>query len=99
MASEFRTNRRRLLAAAGSTAAAAAFLGVNGVAEAAPGTGTRFSAAPRGVSDQEIKLLIRDDIKSAYAAEAAVELWQSQFPAKVTLDTPPAGADASQKIQ
>src|SRR5690606_11204740 len=48
---------------------------------------------------QEIRLLIRDDIKSAYAADAAVELWHSENAAKVTLDVPPQGADISQRVQ
>lgn len=98
MASEYRLNRRKLIAA-GSGAAAAAFLATKGVADAAPGMKSGFSNAPAQVSDQDISLLIREDIKSAYAAEAAVELWQSQFPAKVKLDVPPGGADVSQKIQ
>ena len=98
MASEHRLNRRKLIAA-GSGAAAAAFLAAQGVTNAAPGKKAGFAQAPAQVTDQEISLLIRNDIQSAYGADAAVELWQSQYPAKVKLDVPPAGADVSQKIQ
>jgi len=99
MASSFRTSRRSVIQTAGAGAAAAAFLAAAGAVDAAPSGRTGFSAAPRHVSDQEVKLLIRDDIKSAYAAQAAVDAWQKQFPSKITLDIPPAGVDASQKIQ
>jgi ABC-type glycerol-3-phosphate transport system substrate-binding protein len=99
MASEHRLNRRRFLSATGGGVAAAAFLATHGIANAAPGASSSFRAPAAQVSDQEIRLLIREDIKSAYAADAAVELWQSQFPAKVSLDVPPGGADVSQKIQ
>lgn len=98
MTSEQRLSRRQLLAGAGGAAASAAFLAAHGNSSAAPQPGPVFSDAP-AQDAQEIRLLIRDDIKSAYAAEAAVDLWQSQFPAKVSLDTPPGGADVSQKIQ
>lgn len=98
MTSEQRLSRRRLLAAAGGATASAAFLASHGIANAAPKAAPAFSNAP-AQDAQEVKLLIRDDIKSAYGAEAAVDLWQSQVPAKISLDTPPAGADVSQKIQ
>jgi ABC-type glycerol-3-phosphate transport system substrate-binding protein len=98
MTNEQRLSRRRLLAAAGGATATAAFLSKHGVADAAPDSTSIYSNAP-AQDAQEVRLLIRDDIKSAYGAEAAVELWQSQFPAKISLDTPPGGADVSQKIQ
>ena len=98
MTSEQRLNRRHFISAAGGSAAAAAFLATQGIANAAPGAPSH-GLAPAQDDTQEIRLLIRDDIKSAYAAEEAVKQWESQFPAKVTLDVPPAGADVSQKIQ
>jgi ABC-type glycerol-3-phosphate transport system substrate-binding protein len=99
MEREHRSSRRQFLQTAGAGTAAAAFLATSGAASAAPAGRTGYSAAPRHVSDQEIKLLIRDDIKSAYAADQVVTDWGKQFQAKVTLDIPPAGVDASQKIQ
>ena len=90
-------SRRRLLQA--SAAGVAATIPV---IEAAKATGAR---APRpmpgraAMQEGEIRLLIREDIKSAYAADAAVEEWNSQFPTKVMLDVPPTGLDISQRIQ
>lgn len=98
MTNEPRLNRRHFVSTVGGSAAAAVFLSTQGVANASP-SHAAFSAAPAQDDTQEIRLLIRDDIKSAYAAEEAVKLWESQFPAKVTLDVPPGGADVSQKIQ
>src|SRR5262245_8414817 len=99
MTSASRSSRRQFLSGAGVTVAAAAFLAAHPAAEAAPSARSGFAAAPHQTSDQEVTLLIRDDIKSAYAAEAAVSAWESKFPSKITLDVPPAGADPSQKIQ
>ncbi len=98
MASEQRLNRRHFLSTVGGSAAAAAFLSTQGGANASPGE-SPFGAAPAQDEAQEIRLLIRDDIRSAYAADAAVELWQSEFPAQVVLDVPPVGADISQRVQ
>jgi ABC-type glycerol-3-phosphate transport system substrate-binding protein len=95
---ENRTNRRQFLSTVGGGAAAAAFLATQGVANASP-ENAGYSTAPAQDDAQEIRLLIRDDIKSAYAADAAVELWQSEHAAKVTLDVPPQGADISQRVQ
>jgi ABC-type glycerol-3-phosphate transport system substrate-binding protein len=96
---EHRSSRRQFLQTAGAGAASAAFLAKSGAASAAPAGRTGYSAAPRHVSDQEIKFLVRDDIKSAFAVDQVVSDWSKQFQAKVTLDVPPAGVDASQKIQ
>jgi ABC-type glycerol-3-phosphate transport system substrate-binding protein len=90
-----RLNRRDILAGGGA-AAAATFLATH-AASAGPAVHTHADAPAQDA--QEVRLLIRDDIKSAYAAEAAVDLWSQDHPAKITLDVPPAGADVSQKIQ
>ena len=99
MATEHRSSRRQFVQAAAGTAAAGAFLVKSGAVDAAPASRAGFSAAPRHVSSDDVHLLIRDDIKSAYGAQAAVDAWQKQFPSKINLDIPPAGVDASQKIQ
>jgi len=99
VASEHQSSRRQFVQAAAGTAAAGAFLMKTGAVDAASSTRTGFSAAPRHVSADDVHLLIRDDIKSAYAAQAAVDAWQKQFPSKISLDIPPAGVDASVKIQ
>lgn len=98
MATEIRSTRRQMLKTAGAGAAAAAFLAKTGAVDAAPSAGA-YKSAPLRVSADDIHLLIRDDITSAYAAKDMVTAWEKQFPAKVTLDAPPAGVDASQKIQ
>jgi ABC-type glycerol-3-phosphate transport system substrate-binding protein len=93
-------NRRQFLTAAGgSAAAAAAFLATQGGTSAAPGLTSAFGQAPAQDANQDIHLLIRNDILSAYAADDAVKRWEADHPAKVKLDEPPAGADPSQKIQ
>lgn len=100
MASKQRMNRRQFLTAAtGSAAAATAFLATQDGTSAAPGSTSVFGPAPVKESDQEIHLLIRNDILSAYAADDAVKRWEKDHGAKVKLDQPPAGADPSQKIQ
>jgi ABC-type glycerol-3-phosphate transport system substrate-binding protein len=58
---------------------------------------TAAAAAP-AASDAPIRLLIRSDIKSAYAADKAVEEWNKEMGSKITLDEPAAG-DPTQKIQ
>lgn len=63
-------------------------------AGAEPAVGT----APPAAAGQEIRLLVRTDIKSAYAADKAAEEWNKAFESKITLDEPAAG-DPSQKIQ
>lgn len=98
MANEHRSSRRQLLQTAGAGAAAAAFLTTTGAADAAPSAGG-YSVAPLRVSAGDVHLLIRNDITSAYGAKNVVADWEKQFPSKVTLDEPPAGIDASQKIQ
>ena len=71
MASEHRLNRRKLIASC-SGAAAAAFLAAQGVTNAAPEKKAGFAQAPAHVTDQEMQLLIRNVIQSAYGADAAV---------------------------
>ena len=44
-------------------------------------------------------MLIRPDIKGAYAAEAAVEGFNKSFPTKIVLEEPPQGESADKKIQ
>jgi len=89
MATDRRLTRRELLAMTGGGLTAAALLGAYpSAAFAAP--------AAQG---EEITFLIRDDIKSAYAGEAAAEAWNAAFPTKIKLDIPPAAQDVSQKIQ
>ena len=84
-----RASRRQFLTACGGLTAAAMLGGhPSGRAAAAP-------AAQGG----EITLLIRDDIKSAYAAQPAADTWNETSPTKITLDVPPAAQDVSQKIQ
>lgn len=92
-----RLSRRTLLAACGGNAAAAGFMSAfGGSAALSWATGGSVAAAQDA---QEIRLLIRDDIRSAYAADPAVESWNSEFESQLTLDVPPAGTDVSQRIQ
>ncbi len=57
------------------------------------------AAQPAPAQAQEIHFLCRTDIKSAYAAEAAVTEWNNSFPSKVVLDEPAAGVDIATKVQ
>jgi ABC-type glycerol-3-phosphate transport system substrate-binding protein len=80
-----RASRRQFLTASGGLTAAV-MLGGYPFGRAAAQSG-------------EMTLLIRDDIKSAYAAQPAVDKWNESFPTKLKLDVPPAAQDVSQKIQ
>lgn len=97
MAQTGRFSRRQFLAAASAGVTAAS------LSPAAPGAEwagqDAVQAALAGQEAQPIRLLIRDDIRSAYAADAAVDEWNSQNASQITLDVPPAGADVSQRIQ
>lgn len=53
------------------------------------------TAAPAAASSiSEAVLLIRDDIRSAYAAEVAIKAFNKNFFTKVSLEAPNAGADS-----
>jgi ABC-type glycerol-3-phosphate transport system substrate-binding protein len=97
MANLGRYSRRQFLAACGGNVAAASFLTVYGRAALSAGPETTVALARQEA--QEIRLLIRDDIRSAYAADGAVERWNSENESQITLDVPPAAADISQRIQ
>lgn len=97
MAESGRFSRRQFLAAASASVTAASLSPTSPGAEWAAQSTVR--AALAGQESQPIRLLIRDDIRSAYAADAAVEEWNSQNASQITLDVPPAGADVSQRIQ
>src|SRR5687768_7091326 len=107
MASRKPISRRQFLVAAGGLASSALLSACGGgaagpqaAATAAPGDAAEptVAAAPPAVAGQAIRLLVRTDIKSAYAADKAAEEWNKNFESKITLDEPAAG-DPSQKIQ
>jgi ABC-type glycerol-3-phosphate transport system substrate-binding protein len=97
MANTRRLSRRELLAACAGSVAAAGFPTAD---VGAVGLGRADTYAALAAQDAlPIRLLIRDDIRSAYAADPAVEEWNSQNASQISLDVPPAGADVSQRIQ
>jgi len=55
--------------------------------------------APATPSSGEAVLLIRPDIKSAYAAEAAIAEFNKSFRTKITLEEPPQGEAVDKRIQ
>jgi ABC-type glycerol-3-phosphate transport system substrate-binding protein len=57
------------------------------------------TAAPAAAGDSEAVLLIRQDIKDAYAADAAVKEFNANFPTTITLEVPPSGDAPDTKIQ
>lgn len=83
---------RRQFLYASSGVAMAAFLAACAAPAAAPGAGAPAAQAPT-----EINFLVRPDIRSAYAADAAVEAWNSANEQQVILDEPAGAADT--KIQ
>jgi ABC-type glycerol-3-phosphate transport system substrate-binding protein len=94
------------LGAAGAVLAACAAPPAQPAAPAAPEQSTsgetaaaQPTTAPAAAGAGEAILLIREDIKSAYAAEAAVEEWNKNFPTKISLEVPPSGEAADTKIQ
>lgn len=108
MASRKSISRRQFLVAAGGLASSALLAACGGgTAPQAAGTSAPAGAAgpqpstaapaPAG-SGQPIRLLVRTDIKSAYAVDKAAEAWNKEHDSKITLDEPAAG-DPSQKIQ
>lgn len=113
MTSKTTFSRRRFLVACGGLASGA-LLSACGAGASAPDNAASAAAADNAASTaaaepstaaavpaeagQAIRVLVRTDIKGAYAADKAVEAWNSEFPAKITLDEPAAG-DPTQKIQ
>ncbi len=98
-------SRRRFLIAVGGIAsgsllAACGAGNTPAATESTAGSGTEPAPAAGAATgtDAPIRLLIRSDIKSAYAADKAVEEWNKQMGSQVTLDEPAAG-DPTQKIQ
>lgn len=55
------------------------------------------TTAPAPAANGDAVLLVRPDIKTAYAVPAALEAWNKQFPTKITLDESGDGIDT--KIQ
>jgi len=85
-----------LLSACGGTASATA-----GVGASAGGSTAGAATTPGGggaAAGADVHLLIRNDIKTAYAADPAVAAYTKEFGTKVILDEPAAG-DVTTKIQ
>lgn len=57
------------------------------------------AAAPSKGGGKPISFLCRNDIVTAYGAEAIVDEWNKNHDAKVTLEKPPQGADLAAKAQ
>ncbi|MCC6455420.1 MAG: extracellular solute-binding protein [Caldilineaceae bacterium] len=87
-------SRRQFLQATGGVSLVALLAAC--APSAAPATGGE-TAAPATQGAQEINFLIRTDIRSAYAADAAVEAWNADNEQKVVVDEPAGAADT--KIQ
>jgi ABC-type glycerol-3-phosphate transport system substrate-binding protein len=108
MSASKRLSRRQFLALSSTTVAAGALLAACGgaatqapAATAAPSSGDQTSptSAPAAAAGGAISFLCRADIKSAYAADKAVEAWNKENAAsQIKLDEPPAG-DITTKIQ
>ena len=110
MANKTTFSRRRFLVACGGLASGALLVAcgagttapepaASAAGEASTGAAEPSTAAAAPAGDgQEIRLLVRTDIKSAYAADKAAEAWNAEYPSKITLDEPAAG-DPTQKIQ
>jgi multiple sugar transport system substrate-binding protein len=88
-------SRRQFLQATGG-ASLVALLAACG-SSSAPTAGSSEGAAPAAQGAQEINFLVRPDIRSAYAADAAVEAWNAEMEQKVIIDEPAGAADT--KIQ
>jgi len=88
-------SRRQFLQVTGGLSLAA-LLAACAPGAAAPTTGGE-AAAPAAAGAQEINFLVRPDIRSAYAADAAVESWNKDNESKVVVDEP--AGDADTKIQ
>ncbi|MCC6167760.1 MAG: extracellular solute-binding protein [Caldilineaceae bacterium] len=88
-------SRRQFLQATGGVALGA-LLAACAAPAAAPSGGAAGEAAP-AQGAKEINFLVRPDIRSAYAADAAAEAWNAEFEQKIVLDEPAGAADT--KIQ
>lgn len=93
-ANQLKVSRRQFLKATGGVSLAALLAACG--PSAGPATGGGEGAAP-AQGAQEINFLVRPDIRSAYAADAAVEAWNAENEAKVIIDEPAGAADT--KIQ
>lgn len=93
-----RWTRRQFLIVTGSMTLATTLAACS---TAAPGgnTGTASEGGGPSRANQEVTLLIRTDIRSAYAADAAVEQWNEEFDTKVTIEEPADAAATATKIQ
>jgi ABC-type glycerol-3-phosphate transport system substrate-binding protein len=87
-------SRRQFLQATGGVSLAALLAACTPAA--VPTTGGE-AASPAAQGAQEINFLVRPDIRSAYAADAAVDAWNADHESKVTVDEPAGAADT--KIQ
>jgi ABC-type glycerol-3-phosphate transport system substrate-binding protein len=108
-----RVSRRRFLhiAGAGATgvllaACAPAAAPAAPAATTAPAAGGEATQAPEPTTAPaaagaggEVILLIRQDIKDAYAADAAVKEFNASFPTQISLEVPPTGDAPDTKIQ
>lgn len=91
MFSNARLSRRQFLVACATATVVATVAACSPAGAPSGGTGEATQAG------QDINFLIRSDIRSAYAADAAVEAWNNEFEAKVILDEPAGQIDS--KIQ
>ena len=87
-------SRRQFLQATGGVSLVALLAACG--PSAAPDAGSD-GAAPAAEGAQEINFLVRPDIRSAYAADAAAEAWNAEQEQKIVLDEPAGTADT--KIQ
>lgn len=83
-------SRRQFLMAAGGVTVAAALAACAVPAPGGEGGGAASSEA------QQISFLVRPDIRSAYAADAAAEAWNQESEQQIVIDEPAGAAD--QKI-
>lgn len=103
MHSSTRLSRRQFLVACGAVGASTALIACAPAAPAAPAGGgeaasSDAAAAPAPASEAGgITFLIRSDIRSAYAGDAAAEAWNKDHEQKITLDEP--AGDVQAKIQ
>lgn len=90
-------SRRQFLQVTGSVSLVALLAACAPGGAAAPAAGGSAASAPAAQGAQEINFLVRPDIRSAYAADAAVEAWAKDHEATVKIDEPAGAADT--KIQ
>ena len=90
--------RRQFLGAAAATSAVVALAACKPTAApTAEAVEKPTEPVEASVTADDINFLCRTDIYQAYAAEAAVEAWNAEFPAKVIVDEP--AGDLTQKVQ